>query len=84
MTEKNLWDTATDILKQRVQDGFDILRKDYKSTNPYRKEPVSAKEQLYEYSQFIPEKDAMMRQALGDAMVDDYHMRMQALLRRQR
>ena len=82
--EQNVFDIATDILKERLNLAFGELKEQFKGTNPYRKEPVSPKEQIYQYSQITPEMEMSLRQSLGDDVVDDYKFKMEKLLRRQR
>ena len=50
MPQANIFDKSTDILKARIDRAKGIVTQRFKNTKPYRKEPVSVEEQLYEYN----------------------------------
>ena len=62
---KNRMDTITDLLKDRVGGIFVEVSKQFKGANPYRQEPISPAEMLYEYNQITPEVREQLRQSMG-------------------
>lgn len=82
MTEKNIMDIATDILKERLEDAYAELAIQYHKKRPYRKEPVSVEERLFKYSQITPEQLDVGRREFGDEVVDAYLNSMQKTLNR--
>ena len=77
--KQNRLDTVTDLLKARVNRAIGEARKQFKNTNPYRQEPKSTEERLYEFSEMTPEIEQTLRQQVGDMAVDTYIQRMQKL-----
>ena len=77
MPKENIFDTATDILKTRLGGAMDVLHKNFKGTNPYRQEPIPRPERLAQYAKFTPEIEQMMRQNVGDQVVDKYIIKME-------
>jgi len=75
-------DIITDAIKSRVTGITGEAHKQFKGSNPYRQEPVSRKERLLHYADMTPEIEMSMRQEMGDAAVDNYILKMEALLRR--
>ena len=81
--KKNLMDTATDILKDRIDRAYDVLNKTYKKTNPYRQEPSDPKERILHFSRLTPEDFMTMRQQFGDDVTNNYITEIAKLMRRQ-
>jgi len=46
---ENRLDTITDLVKDRLNSAVSEAKKQFQGTNPYRKEPISEKEQIYNY-----------------------------------
>jgi hypothetical protein len=53
---KNRMDVVTDLMKERLSLVSNEAKAQYKNTNPYRQEPVSKKQMLYDYSQMTQDK----------------------------
>ncbi len=79
---QNVYDLATDILKARIGKAYGVMEQQFKTTNPYRKVPMSAKERIYQYSQITPEAIQMARQTMGDEVVDNYLNSIQTTINR--
>lgn len=77
--KQNVLDLSTDILKSRIQSAYNVIREQYKGTNPYRQSPVSARETLYNFSQIPPEVLQQARATMGDDAVDMYLAKIQKL-----
>lgn len=69
---ENIYDLATDILKQRIADAQEELKRQFKGTNPYRKEPVSPKERLLIYSRLTQSDLDFYASNLGTEVVQAY------------
>jgi hypothetical protein len=78
MTEKSVQDEAIDILKERLADAAIIIKERYKGTRPFRFEPPSERESLFNYLSMTPEQKIFARQSFGEAY-DFYEQKMEAL-----
>ena len=58
------------------------LSAEYKGTRPYRQEPVSPREQLYNYAQMTPEMIMSLRQSMGEDVVNEFLGKMEHLRER--
>ncbi len=79
---KNLYDRIAEKMEGMTGRAVDVVVNQFKGANQFNKVPVSPKEQLLEYAEFTPDKEAMMRQYLGNEAVDSYKMRMETLRQR--
>jgi len=77
--KENIFDEATDILKERVRDVGAEFKRRYGKTKPYRKEPVPKEDLLYDYNQMDGDMELSLRQSMGDEIMDDYVRRMEKL-----
>lgn len=80
--KENVFDQATDILKERMNLAMGELKKQYKTANPYRQEPVSEKQQVAEFLQKTPSQIQFARQQFGGEAVDSYIGKMRDLIMR--
>ncbi len=82
MERKSQFDLATnEIMKRLSMANVEIMRRS-KGTDPYRKEPISARETIYNFSQIPPEVWQQMRAKLGDEAVDNHFAEIAKLQRR--
>lgn len=82
---KNILDTVMDELGRRRELVKQSLHKDFKNTNPYRKVPISPKEQIMDYVDYLenPEfEQQFLEQGVDPMVIQKYHSNMQNLLRR--
>ena len=61
----NRFDIATDILKKRLNNAFNILTREYKGTKPYRKEKVPDDEVIAKYIELLPRRDELRQTMPG-------------------
>ena len=80
--KENRLDKITDKLLLRVNRIVATAHKQYKSTNPYRKERIPDKERLYEFSQLTDEDINFARQNFPPEVVNEYFGQMEELRRR--
>jgi len=73
--KENIFDRATDVLKERLNLGRGIIQERFKNTKPYRKEPMTREEQIYYANQIDPELELQLRQTMGDDTIDEYYRR---------
>ncbi len=78
----NFYDTVLDKVLERVEKATGNIDKDFKGVKPFDKEPVSTEESIYNYSKMTPEMEQILRQAKGDAYVDEYKVKMEKMLAR--
>lgn len=84
MVKENRWDRITDKLKARTERISGRLSMINKGVNPYRQEPVSTEERLWDFSQLSEEDMQMGRQEFGDEAIDAYQNNINELLRRKK
>ena len=82
MTKKSVPDIATDKILQMREMVKRKLTAEYKGTRPYRQDPISPREQLYQYSQITPEILMSLRQSLGDDTINEFLGKMEKLKER--
>ncbi len=80
--KRSIPDVATDKVLQMREMVKGKLSAEYKGTRPYRQDPVSPREQLYQYSQITPEIIMSLRQSMGDDVVNEFLGKMQVLQKR--
>jgi len=78
----NVFDIASDILKERLDLAKGIISQNFKGAKPYRKEPVAPRERLYWYSLMDEQTEANLRANFGDSAVDGYKLKMTQLKER--
>ncbi len=82
MVEKGIYDLAADeIVKRYGLVKEEIIRRN-KGKRPFRMEEVTPEQKVKDFSEFIPEKEQMMRQTTDDESVDNYIKKMQELMLR--
>ena len=82
MVEKGLYDKAADEIVRRY--GLvknEIIRRN-KGKKPFRKEIVSPKEQLFNFSQMTEQDIMTARQQFGDEAMDNFLLDMDEIARR--
>ena len=84
MPNKSEFDSATDGIKERLSLANAEIVKRSKGTNPYRQEPISAREAIYNFSQIPPEVWQQMRLKVGDEAVDKHFAEIAKMQRRLR
>lgn len=77
--EVSRFDRVLQKLEARSERISDKIAKDLGKVKPFDKEPVTEREQLYNYSQLKPEALTMLRQQYGDRPVDAYVASMEQL-----
>lgn len=77
--KENRLDNITNLLKERITGIVGEAQKQFKGTNPYRKEKVSLDDQLAHYNTLTPYMETSLRQSLGNEMVDSYKTRMEQI-----
>lgn len=87
MPKENRMDRITDLLGERLSRVMLHTHKQLKGTKPYRKEPVTTDEMIYNYSQLTPDMEQQMRQQMietqgSDANMNAYHASMQKIINR--
>ncbi len=82
LANKSEFDSATNIIKERLSLANTEILKRSKGTDPYRKEPISAREAIYNFSQIPPEIWQQMRLQLGDEAVDKHFAEIAKMQRR--
>ncbi len=82
MANKSEFDSATDIIKERLTMANAEIVKRTKGTNPYRQESISAREAIYNFSQVPPDVWQQMRLKVGDEAVDKYFTEIAKMARR--
>ena len=80
--KRGIPDLATDKIIQMREMVKGKLSAEYKGTRPYRQDPISPREQLYQYSQITPEILMSLRQSLGDDVIDEFLGKMAKLKER--
>ena len=65
MSRDNIFDIASDELKSRLDMAYGELRNQFKGTHPYRKDPLSPAEQLYNFNQIPPDVREQLRAQMG-------------------
>ena len=86
MALENRMDRITDMIKVRVSRIVGEAKKQYKGTNPYRQEPVSAKERIMTYDRLLANPEVMqaLEQEVGSDAMSEHHRVMQELIRRKK
>lgn len=79
--EPSIYDLVTDELVERQKLIKDELRERFKKTRPYRQEPVSHKEIVMDYDDFL-KNEAGLRVNFGDEAVDNYKLKLLSRLGR--
>ena len=79
MIEESIYDLWVEELLERQRLVRGELKKRFKKTKPFRMEPMSREETLYNDSQITPEMKMSLRQSMGDDVMDDYEFEMQNL-----
>ncbi|KKN57541.1 hypothetical protein LCGC14_0560870 [marine sediment metagenome] len=81
---QNVFDTATDILKERMGNANLLITKMFKGARPYRQEPKSDEDRIRDYMQWAndPQMEQQLRQEFGNEGVDKMHTDMQELITR--
>lgn len=82
MSKKGIPDLATDKIIQMRGMVQTKLSAEYKGTRPYRQEPVSPREQLYNYAQMTPEMIMSLRQSMGEDVVTEFVSKMEKIKER--
>jgi len=80
--KRNKMDIVTDLVKKRMGIAFGEAQKQYKNTNPYRKERIPDEERIMSYTSLMPDVEQELRQQFGDAPVEQMHLNMQKLIER--
>lgn len=80
--KQNKMDIVTDLVKKRMGIAFGEAQRQYKNTNPYRKEPIPDEERIQSYLSLTPDVEQELRQQFGDAPVEQMHSDMQELIKR--
>ena len=75
----NRMDLVTDLAKERLHQAFGEAREQFKNTNPYRQEPVSWRQQLYDYKNLTQDSLNQMIQEQGIDKAKKYVEDMEAL-----
>ena len=82
MAERGIFDQAVDeVLRLKGLVKAEIVRRN-KGKIPFRKEEVSPKQQLFEYSQLTPEDFQFARENYGEEVVNGYITDMEKIARR--
>lgn len=84
MERKSEFDLATNKIKERLSLVDAEIKKRSKGTNPYRQEPISAREAIYQFNQVPPEVWQQMRLKVGDEAVDKHFAAIEKMQRRLR
>jgi len=79
---KNFYDLVVDGLHERRNLVRSELHRRFAKVKPFRMEPVSPEEQLYNYNTMSREIEMDLRQSIGDEVVNDYIGKMEKLKRR--
>ena len=78
----NRMDIVTDLIKKRVGLAFGVAQKQFKNTNPYRKERIPDEERIYDYANLSDEDINFARQNFPPEVVDEYFGKMEELRRK--
>lgn len=78
---KNRMDIVTDLIKKRVSLAFGVAQKQFKNTNPYRKEKIPDEERLYDFAN-LTDSDIEFGMQHFPAGVTNYLKDMDELMRR--
>jgi len=78
----NIFDRVSDKVNQRFSMAAGRIKENFKSSNPYRQEPVEPRQVLLEWESLPPEAKLRMRQELGSVEYDRYEIEMDTLRRR--
>ena len=79
--EDSIYDLTVEILLERQRGMREELKKRFKRTKPFRMEPVSREETLYQANEMTPEIEQMLRETMGDEPVDIYRNKINKLAR---
>ena len=70
--EESIYDLVVDELLARQRLVKEELRERFKKTKPFRQEPVSRKERIFQADEMTPEIETQLRQWFGNEPVDIY------------
>ena len=79
---ENRLDIITDKIKARITRITANAQKQFKGTNPYRKERIPDEERIMNYLNLTPDVEQEMRMQFGDENIEQMHLNMQELMRR--
>jgi len=79
---ENILDIRTDKIKARVNRIVKTAQRQFKGTNPYRKERIPDEERIQNYLNLTPDVEQEMRTQFGDGAVDQMHLNMSELINR--
>jgi len=77
--KRNLMDGVMDATLKMMKGYEAFLDKEFKNVKPFNKERMTKREQMDKYRQFTPETEQMMRQTMGNQVVDAYKSRMESM-----
>lgn len=78
MDKKSDFDSAVDILKERLLDASKLVHERYKGVRPFRVSLPTKRERLYKYLQMTPEQREFGRSSFGESY-DTYENQMEQL-----
>lgn len=79
---ENRMDRITNKLRKRVDRLLGSAHKQFKGTNPYRKERIPDEERIMNYMNLTPDVEQELRGQFGDEQVEKMHLNMQELITR--
>lgn len=77
--EESIFDLVVDDLVERQRMLKTELRERFKRTKPFRMEPVSKEEMLYEYNTMTPEKFNTLLNTYGEEVMNELVFEMEML-----
>jgi len=78
---ENIYDIAIDELHKMRKMVRGELSKEYKKTKPFRMEPVSKEQQIYDYEQLTPEDMGNMLNTYGEDSTNEFIFRLEKMKR---
>ena len=79
---ENRLDVITDKIKARITRITANAQRQFKGTNPYRKERIPDEERIQSYLNLTPDVEQELRMQFGDEPIEQMHLNMREMINR--